>query len=843
MAPVDVNEILSKLTLEEKISILAGANFWETVGIPEKGVPVLKTSDGPNGARGGTMEGGATSACFPAACSVASTFDVDLAQRIGTALGKETLTKGARCLLAPTMCIHRHPLGGRNFESFSEDPFLSGKLAARNVIGVQSTGVSATIKHYAANEQETQRLTVDEEISERALREIYLKPFEISIKEANPGAVMTAYNMVNGIHADSHPFLLQKVLRGDWGWDGLVMSDWGGVNSTAEALNAGLDLEMPGPARWRKIPDVLAAVSAGKVTEQTINERALRMLRFLEREKCFEDPTIPAEQSIDKPEDRALIREAGARGIVLLKNEGGILPLTREKARGKKVALLGYAKQALIHGGGSASVSSHYRVTPWDGLRAALGDDVELTYAKGAHTFRRLPLLSENVVGLDGTPGFTYNVYSPGHSTPIETKQGHPNSELSVFETFDLGSAAPGAGGEREFELIGHFTSPVTSTYYFNLSGLGPSKFAVDDKVIYEQPANCSDFMGYMLGGVPVPRLEVPMEAGKRYKVQVFTNMPRPVAGVDLGIFDGRFSVRLGGMAAVEYHRDILAEAVEVAKGADYAIVFTGHDPDWETEGQDQSGFHLPREGSQDNLVAAVAAENPNTVVVNSTGVAVAMPWLGQVKGLLQTWFPGQEAGNSIADVLTGARTPEGHLTCTFPKRLEDTPAYGNFPGEYVDGQLKVKYAEGVFVGYRHFDRLPADKVNFPFGFGLSYTTFDYADLDVKEVSADEYAVSVRVSNTGGVKGAVAVQVYVGHANPAPENPVKVLAGFKKVALEAGESQTVLIPVGARDFAFWSEGGQRWVVAGGEYKFSVGKSAGDLVLSAAVQVGEKTYAP
>ena len=282
------------------------------------------------------------------------------------------------------MCAHRHPLGGRNFESFSEDPYLAGKLAAQNVLGMQSTGVSATIKHFAANEQETQRLSVNETISERALREIYLKPFEIAVKEAKPGAVMTSYNKVNGHHADSQPFLLQQVLRGEWGWDGLIMSDWGGTNSTAAALNTGLDLEMPGPTRWRKVEDVLEVIKSGEVTEQTINERALRVLRFLEREKCFENPTIPPEQAINRPEHQSLIREAGAKGIVLLKNKDDVLPLTKEKIRGKKVAVFGLAKECLSSGGGSASVSAHYKVSPWDALNNAWQDDnVELVFAEG----------------------------------------------------------------------------------------------------------------------------------------------------------------------------------------------------------------------------------------------------------------------------------------------------------------------------------------------------------------------------------------------------------------------------------------------------------------------------
>lgn len=317
---------------------------------------------------------------------MAATFDINLAKRIGGALAEEVHSKGARCLLAPTMCLHRHPLGGRNFESFSEDPLLTGKMAARVVEGLQEEGVAATVKHFAVNEQETDRLTVDETVDERTLRELYLRPFEIAVKEAKPWAVMTAYNKVNGHHADSHPFTLKQVLRGEWGWDGLVMSDWGGVNSTAESLDAGLDLEMPGPTRWRKYEDVIAAIKEGKITEKTIDERATQVLKFLERLKCFEDATIPAEQAINKPEHRALIREAGSKGIVLLKNEDQVLPLSKDKVKGKKIALLGHAKIGLAHGGGSASLNAHYKVTPWDAMHTALGDSVEFSYAKGQST-------------------------------------------------------------------------------------------------------------------------------------------------------------------------------------------------------------------------------------------------------------------------------------------------------------------------------------------------------------------------------------------------------------------------------------------------------------------------
>ncbi|KAL2802023.1 glycoside hydrolase superfamily [Aspergillus granulosus] len=834
-----VESILSALTLEEKISLLAGSNGWLSVAIPEKGVPCMKTTDGPNGARGSNIDGGKTAACFPAACSVAATFDVDLARRVGVALGEETITKGAHCLLGPTVCIHRHPLGGRNFESFSEDPLLSGHMAIANIRGLQSTGVSATVKHFAVNEQETQRLNVNAVVSERALREIYLKPFELVVKHGKPWAIMTAYNKINGYHADSNEVLLKQVLRGDWGWDGLVMSDWGGVNSTAESINAGVDLEMPGPSRWRKIPDVLAAIKAGEISEATINERAHRVLGFLQAAKCFENPIWgePNEQAVDKPEHRALIREAGAKGIVLLKNQNQVLPLTREKIKGKRIALYGYAKECLAHGGGSASVSPHYKVTVWDAFHEAFeDDDVELLYSQGAHTMRQLPVLTDHVVDSEGNPGFTCNVYDMESGVLVEALNGYEKSQITIMDGYNL--------DKKEIQLTGVFQPPETTTYYFTLSGLGPSQLIVNDDVILDQGSSCEDTMGFLFGGVPVPLAKLSMEQGNKYKIQIKSLPPTSTTGRPPGFLDGKSGVRVGCVPSTDHDKDILSEAVALAKTSDYSIIFTGHDPSWETEGQDQAGFNLPRDGSQDRLIAAVAAVCPRVIVVNSTGVAVAMPWLDHVQGILQAWFPGQEAGHSIVDVLTGAQSPEGHLPCTFPKRIEDCPAYGNFPGDsHPEHGLQVAYKEGLFIGYRHFDRLPRSKVNFPFGFGLSYTTFDLADLVVREISKDGYALSLAVSNTGDVKGATVVQVYAGRKNTSPEDPLKVLVGFKKVTLGPGTSSVVEVVVNARDLASWDEGIHEWVVEAGDYIFSVGNSAVDIAMTAVLSMDRIIYGP
>jgi beta-glucosidase len=726
------------------------------------------------------------------------------------------------------MCNHRHPLGGRNFESFSEDPLLAGKMAANIVKGVQKHGIAATIKHYAANEQETDRLRVDEIVSERALREIYMKPFEITIKEADPWGVMTAYNKVNGTHADSHTFLLKQVLRGEWAWDGLVMSDWGGTNSTADSLNAGLDLEMPGPTRFRSIEAVTDAVKKGEVSEQTITERARNVLRLIQKVGAFENPEIPPEQSIVNPAHNKLIREVAGQGITLLKNEGSLLPLTKDAMKGKKIGLFGLAKEALIHGGGSASLNAHYRITPEEGLKAAYGDDVEFKFTKGAHTYRLIPPMSKNCTDLEGNSGWTMEAFRKGH-TDEPPKTTHKVAE-SAFSPL---AGADAKGKEIKFSTT--FVPSETGSHYLGCSGIGPTSVTIDGTLVFEQKGNSPDAMGFLFGGNPEEEFTFKFKEGQSYKIQI-TSTP-PVGDAEFGILAGLPGFRLGFMNASEHDLDLLTEARDLAKEVDVAIVFTGHTPVWETEGQDQVSFSLPRDGSQDRLVETVASANKKTIVVNSTGVAVALPWLSNVAAFVQAWFPGQEAGNAIADIISGAVNPSGRLPISWPKRIEDAPAHGNFPGEVKDGQLTVRYDEGVFVGYRHYDRIAKDKIQFPFGFGLSYTAFSLFGGHVSKTSNDSFKAVVAVKNSGKVAGATVVQLYVGRKHHASEHPIKTLAAFKKVSVEPGQDQSVELELALKDFAYFNEAEKKWKVDAGEYDFSFGQSAAHIesVVTVAVE--------
>lgn len=708
------------------------------------------------------------------------------------------------------MCNHRHPLGGRNFESFSEDPLLTGKLAAQYVLGLQEKGVAATPKHFVANEQETDRLTVDTIVSERALREIYLKPFEIAVKEANPWAFMTAYNQINGEHADSNHFTLKKVLRGEWGWNGLVMSDWGGTNSAGNSIRTGLDLEMPGPVRNRSYKAVKEALKDGDITEADIDARARNVLEFIRRLRGFQDPEIPPERSEDKPEHRKLIREVGGQGIVLLKNDNDVLPLRKDQLKGKKVALLGLAKEALIHGGGSASLNAHYRISPWDGLHNTYGKDVEFKYAQGAHTYRLLPPL---------TADWTLKAFSgDNHDKPTLTLEHHKEAAFTGLFNEDV--------KWKDLELTSTFVPTESGEHYIGCSGIGPTVVKINNKVIFEQKGSTNDSMGFLFGGNPEEEFTYSFEKGTSYDIKI-ESVPPGKEGSDFGgLLAGMPGFRMGFMYKAEHDADLLTQAVDLAKDCDYAIVFTGHTPVWETEGQDQAAFHLPnKDRSQDRLVEAVAAANSKTVVVNSTGVAVAMDWLPKVSAVVQAWFPGQEAGNSIADVISGAVNPSGRLPMSWPKRLEDTPAHGNFPGERAkDGQLTVKYEEGVFVGYRHYDRVSQDKVQFPFGFGLSYTTFGLKDAKVSQASG-MFTAEVTVSNTGKQAGATVAQLYVGRTKQSSEHPIKTLVAFKRVSLDAGNEEKITLSIDLKDFAYFDQESSKWKVDHGKYDFSFGQSA------------------
>jgi beta-glucosidase len=812
----DVEELLSQMTLQEKVSLLAGTNDWYTVPVERLGIPSLKMTDGPNGARGaGGFISGVKAACFPAEISLASTWNIDLLERVGQALAREAHMKGSQVLLAPTVNIQRSPLGGRNFECFSEDPYLSARLAVAYITGLQQEGVGASIKHYVCNDEEFERFSISSEVRERALREIYLLPFQAAVREAQPWTIMAAYNLVNGIPASEHASLLTEILRQEWGFDGVVVSDWFfSVKSTAASVNAGLDLEMPFP-RWRG-QKLLEAVERGEVTEATIDSSVRRLLQLLAKAGLFEYAEQVPEQAIDLPEQRALIREAGAEGIVLLKNERNLLPLQPEHFT--SLAMIGpNARVAQIMGGGSAQVNAHYAVTPFDGVIAKVGDHVTVRYEQGCTNYKLLPLLESDLLlaGMQGTEhGLAVEFFNtPDLSGAPVHREIQPKSELSWF------GEMPAGVNPQQFSLraTGRFIPRESGDYTFGLISIGRSRLSIDGQQVIEnwtEQTHGGDFLG--MGGKEV-QATVTLEARSAY---LLTLELAKSEEVPLG------AVHLGCLPPVP--ADAIERAVASAVASDVAIVCVGFGGDWQSEGFDRPNMDLP--GKQDALVEQVAAANPRTIVVLNTGSPITMPWLEQVAAVVQAWYPGQECGHAIADVLFGDTNPSGKLPQTFPVRLEDNPAYLDFPGE----NGKVYYGEGLFVGHRYYEKKKIAPL-FPFGFGLSYTTFAYSSLSLsaQEIGPDDrLQVSVDITNTGQRAGKEIVQMYIRDQQASLQRPEKELKAFAKVQLEPAESKTVTLSIGRDALAYYDDLAHEWVAEAGEFEVLVGSSSQEIRASA-----------
>jgi beta-glucosidase len=808
-----VEALLRAMTVQEKVALLGGATMWTTTPVERLGIPAIKVSDGPNGARGaGGFAGGAiTSACFPVGISLASTWNTGLVEQIGQALGQETKTKGAQMLLAPTVNIHRSPLNGRNFECYSEDPYLSARMAVAYITGLQRENVGATVKHYVCNDSEFERNTISSEVDERALREIYLPPFHAAVREAGTWGVMSAYNKINGIYADENRATLIDILKGEWGFDGIVMSDWFGTKSTVDAAVNGLDLEMPGPPIWRG-ERLRAAVESGAVEPAAIDEAARRMLRIIMRSGAFEQPEEQPEQAVDRPEHRALIRSAAAEGIVLLKNEGNVLPLDPDKLG--SLAIIGpNAKTAQIMGGGSAQVNAHYAVAPYDAIVARVGERVRLGYEIGCTNHKTLPALPARLVTPeDGAEqrGFSIAYYNNFDLSGEPVHSATTNGAEQIW----FGDVAPGVQ-PRNFSarLTGRFTPEESGAHIFGLTSAGLSRFYVDGREVIDNWTAQTRGGTYFGTGSAEVTAHVDLVAGQTYELQV------DYSSEGASLLAG---MRLGYLPPVG--EDSIQRAVALAARSDVALLFVGLNGDWESEGFDRPDMELP--GEQVALIAQVAAANPNTVVVLQSGSPVRMPWLDRVAGVIEAWYPGQECGNAIADVLFGAVNPSGKLPQTFPQRLEDNPAYINYPGE----NGRVRYGEGIFVGYRYYEKKRVEPL-FPFGFGLSYTSFAYDNLRLSAdaIGPDErLAVSIDVRNTGQRAGQEIVQLYIRDTASSLSRPEKELKRFAKVALQPGETKTVSLTIDREALAYWDDAQKSWVAEAGEFEALIGSSSQDI---------------
>ena len=658
-------DIINSLNLEQKCALLSGSTVFTTRALPGKGVPAITLSDGPNGVR---KQAGAAdhlglnpsvpATCFPTSATVANSWDPALGEAVGAAMGEEAAAQGVSVLLGPGLNIKRSPLCGRNFEYFSEDPYLAGKMAAAYVRGIQKNGIAACPKHFAVNSQELRRMASDSIVDERTLRELYLTGFEMVVKEAQPKTIMSSYNLINGTYANENAYLLLDILRRDWGFEGAVVTDWGGSNDHALGVKNGSTLEMPAPG-GDAIRELMKAVQTGKITEADVDARLEELLELVFTTKAAVDA---APGKFDADAHHALARRAAAQSIVLLKNENSLLPL----AKGEKVAVIGdFAQTPRYQGAGSSAVNS-IKVDSFLDCLAESGLN-SIGYAKGFD------------------------------------RQGKPDEALKT-------------------------------------------------------------------------------------------------------------------------------EAVQLAKNADVVLLFMGLDEIKESEGIDRADMKLV--DNQLALLAAVAAVNPNVVVVLSAGSSLESQWVKDCKALVYGCLGGQAGAGALVDVLTGAQNPCGKLAETWACSYDDTPAKENFGG---DGPT-VEYREGLYVGYRYYDTAGVPTA-FPFGYGLSYTTFAYSDL-----KADETGVTLTVTNTGSCAGAEVVQLYVAKPDAKIFRPAKELKGFAKVYLAAGESKTVTIPLDDKAFRYWNVATHRWEVEGGSYQLLAGASSADIRLTTAVTV-EGTGAP
>lgn len=804
--------LTARLTLEEKVQLITGRDFWNTWPMAKIGLRNMLVSDGPSGVRGEVWDERSPSLNMPSASALSSSWDTGIAARYGSASAVEARRKGVDVVLGPTINLHRSPYGGRHFEAFSEDPLLTADLAAAYVRGVQENGVGATPKHYVANDFETDRFTVDSVIDDRALRELYLAAFEKSVTESRAWLVMSSYNSINGTTSTEND-LLETPLNSEWGFDGVVVSDWTGVRSTAAAA-ASQDLEMPGPVgAWGDA--LVAAIRAGEVEETAIDRKVVRLLRLAARVGAL-DGFAPVQATPIVVEDGvAFAREAESAGSVLLRNEAGILPLDAETLG--RVAVIGHnALNARTQGGGSATVLPERIVTPLDGIRDAL-PNAEVVYERGA-------VVQKGIAEIPLAQSINPRTGEHGVSVRFLDADG---GEMFVEDRFSstlmyFGGDAP-TSTAAVIEITSRWTPVESGEVLFGFSSVGNGRIYADEELVHEGGAAA---VGMDLGAslLAPPSVSAPIRAvaGTPVDLRIEFDLARRGDGLE-----GILGITVGFEADESDPSGQIAAAVEAAESADVAIVVVGTNAQVESEGFDRTSLALP--GLQDDLVRAVAAVNPRTIVIVNAGSPVLMPWRDEVQGILLTYFGGQEFGAALADMLFGAVEPGGRLPTTWPKSEADVPVFDVTP---EDG--RVVYSEGIHIGYRAWLKAGVQPA-YEFGFGLGYSTFEITELQLaSSISAGaDVAARVAVTNTGARAGKEVVQVYLSRADSAIDRPVRWLAGFAAVELEAGSTAQVTVPIAGRAFADWSDG---WKYEPGVFRVHVGTSVAALPLDAEIEL-------
>jgi beta-glucosidase len=811
---------MSLMTLEEKAGLMTGKDMWHFRGVERLGIPSVRVTDCGHGVtvildEQGNYAGCAT--CFPSAVGQAATWNRDLIREVGAAIGRETRALGAALLLGPMVNIHRTPQGGRNYETYSEDPFLTGTMASCFIQGVQSEQVGAVIKAATGNNQQTHQSQHSVQVSERALREIYLPGFRIPVGEAAPWGIMTSYNKLNGDYTSASEHLISGIFKREWQYEGFIVSDWRGTHSL-QALFAGLDLEMPGPGKILTRDTIMQEIQRGNFTEKELDDRVGRILAAIIRTGLMdaEPPDLNAEW--DTPRHRGIARKAAEEAIILLQNEGNLLPLDRKHTA--TLAVIGpNAGEARLGGGGSASVTACHSVSPLDGILNYCQDAVRVLFAEGCAMKGRRPVIYTEFLSTPDGSQVSHGIkgeYFRGKEMAGEPALVRQDDKID----FSWGWAAPCREvdkGDYSVRWYGEVWPPSTGEYKIGVHCTGGGvRFYLDGVLLIDR-----------WGDLYQDNLEaVFQQVSEHVSVRMEAGIPRQVR-VEFHKKSNRNAIRLEW--EMPGKPDPISEAVKIAEQSDVAIVFAGLSNLYEGGLQDRESLSLPE--GQDDLISAVARANPRTIVVLINGTPVAMPWKDGVPAILEAYYPGQEGGDALARILFGEVNPSGKLPETFPNRLEDNPTHGYFPGD--PGQ--VIYGEGIYVGYRHYDKKGIEPL-FPFGFGLSYTSFTYRDLQVEESADGSYTIELTVENTGPVAGKEVVQLYVRDLESVIDKPEKELKDFAKIMLHPGESKTVSMDLSRDRLAHFNPEQSRWVVEPGQYEIMLGSSSRDIRLKKMITI-------
>lgn len=845
MPNFDIERTLNLLNIEEKIGLLGAVDFWHTFPVPRLNIPSIRVSDGPNGVRGTKLFDAVASAAFPNGTALASTFDKELLLEAGILMAKEAKFKNVSVILGPTANIQRGPLGGRGFESFSEDPYLSGIASASIVNGIQSEGIAATMKHFICNDLEDQRFSSNSIVTERAFREIYLEPFRLALKYSQPRCFMTSYNKVNGVHCSQDKELLLNILRNELQFSGIVISDWLGTYSSSESIKNGLDIEFPGPPKWRSKELISHLLNSKElITTNDVDDRVCEILSLV-KYVVDQSPNThviengPETEGNNTEETAIFLRKLAASTAVLLKNDKNILPLRKDLS----TAVIGpNAKASCYSGGGSASLKAYYLVTPYEGIIQKVRDDTKVEYTVGANSYKSLPPLLEHLI-VDPSAKLGGTNVGAKASFYLEPREKRKFNAKKIYETTIKESEILLYDFKSEYvdpakpifyaDIEGYLIPEEDGQYEFGLQVSGTGLLFIDDVSIIDNKSNQKKGDFSFGSGTIEEKATISLKGGVLYKVGIeygsahTSEIPGAI---------GCGSLHVGYRKCTDDNEEI-NRAVQIAQNNEQVILCIGLNGEWESEGYDRKDMSLPPKVN--NLVEAVLRANPNTVVVNQSGTPVELPWLDKCSALVQFWYGGNELGNAIADILFGDVTPSGKLSLSWPRSLFDTPTYLNFATEGG----RVLYGEDIYVGYRFYEKVHR-RVEFPFGYGLSYTKFILEGLKVVcDENSDSLTITLKVTNTGKeFTGAEVVQVYIAADSSTISRPSKELKGFTKVFLAPCEAKTVKLSISLKDStSFFDEISGKWCSEAGTYKALVGNCVDDTPLTGEFTITQTSY--